>query len=77
MSAILNIQHIRNYEFNYFQHIYPRDLSNVATSRTLVNPAVISIFTYNCKFVFLFLLCKQALFDKRYPSLMCMLSEWG
>ena len=35
--------------------VYPRDLYNAATSRTLVNPAVNSIFINNCKFVFLFI----------------------
>ena len=37
--------------------VYPRDLYNAATSRTLGNPAIISIFINNCKFVFLFILC--------------------
>ena len=36
---------------------YPSDLNNAATSRTLVNPAVIFILINNCKFVFLFILC--------------------
>ena len=35
--------------------VYPCDLYNAATSRTLVNPAVISIFINNCKFVFIFM----------------------
>ena len=37
--------------------VYPRDLYNAATSRTLVNPAVIYIIIHKCKFVFLFILC--------------------
>ena len=38
-------------------NVYTRDLYNAATSRTLVNPAVISIFIKNSKFVFLLILC--------------------
>ena len=57
-----------------FEYIYPRDLYNAATSRTLVNLAVISTFINNCKFVFQFFVVNisfilnsfynTALFDK-------------
>ena len=36
---------------------YSRDLNNAATSRILVNPAVISIFMNNCKFLYFYLCC--------------------
>ena len=54
---------------------YPRDLNNAATSRILVNRAVIYIFINNCKFVFVFICVNiglilnsfynTALFDKK------------
>ena len=73
-------------ESGYLQllFVYKRDLYNAATSRTLVNHAVISIFINNCK-LYLYLccvnislilnsFCNTALFDKKsYPYLILIL----